>query len=157
PTAYRPPTFTCGRDQSRNVTVMSPAATRSRNSRLNCTAATLRLEQLVDPCRLTCLVVALGQVGRVASRVRVQTGRDLEVAGLLVEVRGDGFPPRYVPVDRGQRREPGGCAVRLPDGHRAVQPDDRRVAEPEQLVVPLDDLDPVGVLDPRRVGVERGD
>ena len=30
-------------------------------------------------------------------------------------------------------------------------------AKPEQLVVPLDDLDPVGLLDARRVGMERGD
>ena len=44
---------------------------------------------------------------------------------------------------------PAGRAVGLADCHRTVEPDDRRVGEPEQLVVPLHDLDPVGLLDTR--------
>ena len=41
PMLYRPPTFTCGRDHSRNDSVIRPAATSSRNSLLNCTPRTL--------------------------------------------------------------------------------------------------------------------
>ena len=44
-------------------------------------------------------------------------------------------------------------AFRLADGHDTVQPDDRRIREPQQLVVPLDDLDPVGFLDARGIGM----
>ena len=36
PDAYRPPTFTFGRCQSRNESVIRPEATPSRNSGLNC-------------------------------------------------------------------------------------------------------------------------
>ena len=42
-----------------------------------------------------------------------------------------------------------GCAVRLADGDGTVESDDRRVGESEQLVVPLQDLHPVGVLEER--------
>ena len=87
----------------------------------------------------------------------VQLGRQFEVAVLLVEVGGDCFAPRDVFVDVGQCRQSSGCAVGLADGDRTVEPHDRSVGEAEQLVVPLDDLDPVGLLDTRCVGVERGD
>jgi hypothetical protein len=60
-------------------------------------------------------------------------------------------------VDLGQCRQPGGCTVGLADCNGTVEPDDRRVGEVEQLVVPLHDVDPVGLLDARRVGMERGD
>ena len=89
--------------------------------------------------------------------VGIEAGGEFEVAVLLVEVRGDRIAPRDVLVDLGQCRQSRGSAVRFADGDGTVEPDDRSVGEPEQLVVPLHDLDPVGVLDPRRVGVERGD
>ena len=79
------------------------------------------------------------------------------LAVLLVEVRGDRIAPRDVFVDLGQCRQSCGRAVGLADCDRTVEPDDRSVGEPEQLVVPLHDLDPVGLLDTRRVGMERGD
>ena len=47
--------------------------------------------------------------------------------------------------------------VRLTHRDRAVQPDDRAVGEPVQLVVPLDDLHPVGLVRRPRVGVQGGD
>jgi hypothetical protein len=50
PTRYLPPTLTFGRRHSRNETVMSPAATSSRNSGLNCTfplSAEVRLDIVV--------------------------------------------------------------------------------------------------------------
>ena len=43
-------------------------------------------------------------------------------------------------------------AVGFADCDRTVEADDRRVGEPEELVVPLHDLNPVGLLDTRRVG-----
>ena len=89
--------------------------------------------------------------------VGIQAGRELEIAVLLVEVRGDRFAPRDVFVDLGQCRQSCGRAVGLADCDRTVEPDDRSVGEPQQLVVPLHDLDPVGLLDTRRVGMERGD
>ena len=70
---------------------------------------------------------------------------------------GDRIAPRDVLLDLGQCRQPGQRAVRFADRDRTVEPDDRSVGEPQQLVVPLDDLYPVGVLDTWRVGVERGD
>ena len=74
-----------------------------------------------------------------------------------MEVRGDRFASRDVLVDVGRCRQPGAGAVRLADGDRTVEPDDRGVGEAEQLVVPLHGLHPVGLVDPRRVGMERGD
>ncbi len=67
---------------------------------------------LVESGGLARLMVAFGEVGCVASRVGVQAGRELEIAVLLVQVRGDGFAPRYVvrrrrpvpPVPRVRRR-----------------------------------------------------
>src|SRR4051794_23158993 len=97
----------------------------------------MRAQELVESCRLACLVVALGEVRRVARRGRVEAGREVEVAVLLVEVGGHGIAPGHVPGDVAQRRQPGGRAVRLTDGDRAVEPHDGRVGEPQQLVVPL--------------------
>ena len=48
-------------------------------------------------------------------------------------------------ADLGQRGEPGRRAVRLADGDGPVEPHDRGVGEAEQLVVPLDDLHPIGL------------
>ena len=69
-------------------------------------------------------------------------------------------PPRRGGAARVQRREgrqPGARTVGLADGHRAVEPHDRAVGQPHELVVPLDDLHPVGLPGGRRVGVQRGD
>ena len=103
------------------------------------------------------LMVAFGEVGCVASCVGIEAGREFEIAVLLVEVRGDRFAPRDVFVDLSQCRQSCGRAVGLADCDRTVEPDDRSVGEPEELVVPLHDLDPVGLLDTRRVGMQRGD
>ena len=54
---------------------------------------------LVEARRLAGLVVALGEVGRVAGGVGVEAGGELEVAVLLVEVGGDRLAPRDVVVD----------------------------------------------------------
>ncbi len=64
-----------------------------------------------------------------------------------MEVRGDGGAPRYVVVDVGQCHQSRGGAVGLADCDGPVEADDLRVGEPEELVVPLDDLDPIGLLD----------
>ena len=74
-------------------------------------------------------MVAFGEVGCVASRVGIQAGRELEIAVLLVEVRGDGFAPRDLFVDIGQCRQSGGRAVGLADCNRTIEPDDRSVGE----------------------------
>jgi hypothetical protein len=115
------------------------------------------LQLLVEARGLTSLMVALGEVRGVASCVGIEARRELELAVALVEVRGNRFTPRHVLVDLGQCRQACARTVGLADRDRTVEPDDRRVGEPEELVVPLDDLDPVGLLDSRRVGVERGD
>ena len=60
-------------------------------------------------------------------------------------------------VDLGQCRQSCERAVGLADCDGVVEPDDLSVGEPEELVVPLHNLDPVGLLDTRRVGMERGD
>jgi hypothetical protein len=56
-------------------------------------------------------------------------------------------------VDIRQREQSGACTVGFADRDCPVEPDDRGVGEAPQLVVPLDDLDPVGVLDLRGVGM----
>jgi hypothetical protein len=76
-------------------------------------------------------MVALCEVGCVASCVGIKAGRELEIAAFLVEVRGDRFAPRDSFVDLGQCRQSCGRAVGLADCDRTVEPDDRSVGEPE--------------------------
>src|SRR4051794_25512690 len=109
------------------------------------TSAVVQL--LVDPGGLAGLVIAVREGWGVAGGESVEPGGAQEVAVLLVEVGGDRVVARHVLVDLGQRRQPGGRAVGLADRNRPVEPHDRRVGEAEELVVPLDDLDPVGLLD----------
>ena len=52
---------------------------------------------------------------------------------------------------------PAAGAVGLADRDGPVELHDRAAGEPEQLVVPADDLHPVGLLGARRVGVQGGD
>src|SRR5438105_15275173 len=94
-------------------------------------------------------MVAFCEVGCVASCVGIKAGSEFEIAVLLVKVRGDRLAPRDVFVHLGQCRQSCGRAVGLADCDRTVEPDDRSVGEREQLVVPLHDLDPVGLLDTR--------
>ena len=101
------------------------------------------LQVLVESRGLARLMVAFCEVGCVASCVRIEAGSKFEIAVLFVEVRGDRFAPRDVFVDLGQRRESCRRAVGLADCDRTVEPNDRSVGEPEELVVPLHDLDPV--------------
>ncbi len=115
------------------------------------------LQVLVESRCLARLMVAFCEVGCVASCVGIEAGSELEIAVLLVEVRGDRVAPRDVFVDLGECRQSCARAVCLTDCDRTVEPDDRSVGEPEQLVVPLHDLDPVGLLDTRSVRMERGD
>ena len=60
---------------------------------------------LVEARRLAGLMVAFCDVGCVASCVGVKAGSEIEVAVLLVEVRGDRLAPRDVFVDLGQCRQ----------------------------------------------------
>ena len=103
------------------------------------------------------LVVAFCEVRSIASSQGVEPGREFEVSVALVEVGSDRIAPRDVLVDVGQCPQPCGCTVGFTDGDGTVEPDDRRVGESEQLVVPLHDLHPVGVLEAESVRVERGD
>ena len=54
-------------------------------------------------------------------------------------------------------REAGHGAIGLAEGDGPVELHDRAVGEPEQLVLPADDLHPAGLLGARRVGVQGGD
>ena len=76
-------------------------------------------------------MVAFGEVGCVASRSGVEAGGELEIAVLLVEVRGDRIASRDRFVDLGQRLQSGERAIGLADGDGAVEPDDRGVGEAE--------------------------
>ena len=103
------------------------------------------------------LVNAFLQTRGVASGLGVQARRGAKITVALVEVGGDGAATRDVVGDLGQRRETGRCPVGFADRDGTVQPDDRRVGEPEQLVVPADDLQPISLLHTARIRVERGD
>ena len=70
-------------------------------------------QTLVQARRLTHLMVAFCDVGCIASCVGIEPRRELEVAVLLVEVRGDCVAPRDVRGDLGKCRQPGGRAVGL--------------------------------------------
>ncbi len=114
-------------------------------------------QELVDACGLMGLVGAFLQTRGVASGLGVQARRGAEIAVALVEVSGDGAATRDVVGNLGQRREPGRGAVGLADRNGPVEPDDRRIGEPEQLVIPADDLKPISLLHPSCIRVERGD
>jgi hypothetical protein len=114
-------------------------------------------QELVEPRRLASLVIALCEVRRVAGRGRVEAGSELEIAVALVKMGRDRIAARDALVDVGQCPQSRGCAVRFAEGDGPVEPDDRSVGESKQLVVPLQDLDPVGVLEAGGVCVERGD
>ena len=60
-------------------------------------------------------------------------------------------------VHAGQGRESGRRPVGLADRDGPVERHDRAPGEPQQIVVPADDLHPVGLLGARRVGVQGGD
>jgi hypothetical protein len=112
---------------------------------------------LTEPRRLPGEVVTFGQVGGGLRRVGVQVCCHREVAGLLVEVGRGGGVAGQARVDGGQGREAGRRAVGLADRDGPVERDDRAPGEPEQLVVPADDLHPIGLLCARRIGVQGGD
>ena len=114
-------------------------------------------EQLVESRGLAHLVVALGEVRRAVGCGGVETRSELEISVLLVEMGGNRVAPRDVRVDLSEGRQSRWSAVSFAHGDGTVEPDDRSVGELEQLVVPLDDLHPVGLLETRRIGVERGD
>jgi hypothetical protein len=65
--------------------------------------------------------------------------------------------PRGRRVDLGQRDQTRPWAVRLAYGDGPIEPGDRAVRQPHQLVVPLDHLHPVGLVDGARIGVQGGD
>jgi hypothetical protein len=87
----------------------------------------------------------------------VEPGGGVQVTGPLVEVRRHRGVPRDAVVHLGEGGQPGRGAVGLADRDRAVEPDDGVVGEPEELVVPRDDLRPVGLGIGPRVGVQGGD
>src|SRR3712207_6842870 len=96
----------------------------------------LASQVLVHPSGLAQMMVAFCAAGRVASGVGIEAGSDLEIAVLLVEVRGARLAPGDLLVPLVQGRRPRRRAVGLPDCDRAVEPDDGSVGEPEQFVVP---------------------
>jgi hypothetical protein len=101
-------------------------------------------------------MMPLGHRGRRLGRPHEQLGRQPEIAGHLVQMRSHRVVPRYFGIDGGERRESGGRAVRFPHRDSSVEPYYRTVGDREQLVVPLDDLYPVRVLHPSRIGMQGG-
>ena len=97
-------------------------------------------------CGLPGEMVALSDILRRPGRLDVEPGRRVQVTPLLVQIGSHRGVPRSRRVDLGQGRQTGGSAVRLADRDRTVQAYDASVGEEEQLVVPLDDLHPVGLL-----------
>ena len=76
-------------------------------------------------------MVAFGKVRRVVGRGSVEPSREFEIAVLLVEMGGHGVTPGNRPIDLGERGEPGGGAIGFAHGYRPVEPDDRRIGEPQ--------------------------
>jgi hypothetical protein len=109
--------------------------------------SSLATQELVEPRRLTGLVVALCEVRRVPGRDVVETGSEFKVAVALVEIGSDRISPRDVLIDVGQCCQSCERAVRFTDGNGTVESDDRSVGDSDELVVPLQDLHPVGVVE----------
>ena len=112
---------------------------------------------MVEPRGLLGQVRPLGHVRRERGRLGVEPGGGREVAVLLVEVRRHGPVARQVGVDLGECSEPGPRPVGLAHGDGPVEAYDGAAGQRQQLVVPLHDLHPVGLLGRACVGVERGD
>src|SRR5438128_10273405 len=115
--------------------------------------------------RLTHQVVALSDVCGAAGGLRVRCAGGGHVAGELVEVAADRMPPMAVAEHLAQPvglAQPSGGTVHVADGdrppeHRGRLLAHRVVAEGDQVVVPGEDLGPVGLLGARRVVVQGGD
>jgi hypothetical protein len=105
-------------------------------------------------------MVALGGIAGTRGGPREVFGGDLAIAGPLVEVATHRIEavvlrqPRIEPVQRAQSGE---RAVHLAHRDRAAEAGRRVVGQFDQLVVPLEDLRPVGLLGARRVVVQRRD
>lgn len=104
-------------------------------------------QDLVDASGLTGKVDAFGHARRVVGRGGVQVRGGGQIAVAFVEVGGDCVATRDVGGNFGQRGKPSRRAVGLSHGDGSVEAHDRRVGESEQLVVPADDLRPVGLVD----------
>src|SRR5699024_1085968 len=102
-------------------------------------------------------MVAFCYVRCLLGRRGVETCRLRQVAIALMQVRGDRVIPRYVGVECRQSPKPGPRTIGLPDRDGTVQPGDGAVGEPYELVVPFDDLYPVGFLDRKRIRMQRCD
>ena len=74
-----------------------------------------------------------------------------------MEVRRHGAVARQAGVNLGKCREPRARPVGLAHGDGPVEAYDGAAGQRQQLVVPLHDLHPVGLLGGACVGVERGD
>ena len=105
-------------------------------------------------------MVALRGARRTTGRVAVERRRPVGVTGPRQQVGAHGQQPVVLPqrlVESVERAETGERAVDLADDDRAAQRGERVVGERDQLVVPGEDLRPVGLLRPLGVVVERGD
>lgn len=85
-------------------------------------------------------MLALGDAGRGVGGLCVQVAREFGVAGLLVQMSGNGRVAGQAGIECGELRECGARTVRLPHGHTPIQPHHGCVGEPEEFVVPFDDL-----------------
>jgi putative flippase GtrA len=114
---------------------------------------------------LTDQVVLLGDVRRATGGLRVGRGGGGEVAAELVQVAADGMPSVAVAEHVAQPvglAQPGGGAEDVADRDRAPEHGGgflahRIVGEGDEVVVPRQDLRPVGLLGARRIVVQGGD
>src|SRR5512132_2893670 len=113
---------------------------------------------------LTDEVVALGHVGGPTGGIGVRRGGGREVAAELVQVAADGVPPVPLADHLAQPvglPQPGGGAEDVADRdrspeHRGGVLAHRVVGEGDEVVVPGEDLPPVGLLGACRVVVQGG-
>ena len=110
-------------------------------------------------------MVALGDVRRAPGGLGVRRGGSGQVAVELVQVAADGMPPVAVAEHLAQPiglEQPRGGAEDVADRDRATEHGGgvlahRVVGEGDEVVVPGEDLRPVGLLGAGRVGVQGGD
>ena len=110
-------------------------------------------------------MVALGGVRGAAGGLDVRRGGSGQVAAELVQVGADGMPPVAVAEHLAQPvglAQPRGGTEDVADRDRAAEHGGgvlahRVVGEEDEVVVPGEDLRPVGLLGARRVVVQGGD
>src|SRR5699024_1907093 len=109
------------------------------------------------PRGLPAQMLSLGYAARPLGGPCVEFGGPAGLSCAFTQMRLDGEISGQTVIEAAQFGETGRRADGLAEGHGPIEADDRGVPESEELVVPVDDLRPVGGLDASGIGVQSRD